>query len=59
MRELLTTQEAARRLAITEQAVRRACREGRLAATRHGRHAWIIEPAELRAWADRRAREKS
>jgi hypothetical protein len=43
----LTAGEAAQRLGITADAVRKRCRRGQLAATKHLTDAWRIDPASI------------
>lgn len=47
---ILTTTQAAARLGVTPEAIRKACLRGRLKARRHGT-AWLIMPADLARYA--------
>jgi excisionase family DNA binding protein len=46
----MTTAEAAARLGITPEAVRKAIKRGRLVATKHGRD-WLIDAVEVERYA--------
>ncbi|MGV9600795.1 helix-turn-helix domain-containing protein [Streptosporangium sandarakinum] len=50
----MTTNQVAQHLGITADAVRRAVREGRLTATKHGAQ-WVVTPEDLAAYRIRRA----
>lgn len=54
----LTTEQAAARLVISPEAVRRHCRTGRLTARRHAGH-WIITPASVDALRQQRKDRRS
>jgi len=56
---VVTVHEAAERLGISEQAITRAIRGGRLAGSRVGRGAWEITSASVQAYPHRRVREAS
>lgn len=51
---ILSAQEAADLAGLTPRTIRRACREKRLTATKHGRD-WTISRSDLAEWLARRA----
>ena len=49
---MLTTTEAAARLGVTPEAVRKAIKRGHMTATKHGRD-WLVSEEEVERYADK------
>jgi hypothetical protein len=54
----LTVQEAAKRAEVSEGFMRRSCRRGDVAASRHHQGAWAIDTGSLDAWSSRRRKDQ-